>query len=136
MQIKDRHNGNILIDNEGHVAHIDFGFIFDWSPGRDMRFESANFKLTSEMIKVLGGDEKSEAYNLFVNLTIKGFLAIREYYDVIIATIYPMFHSGQPCFKVWSMDVWFCDAKLLGSCCCRGSDWSSTRATRQNISRK
>ena len=105
LQIKDRHNGNILIDNEGHVAHIDFGFIFDWSPGRDMRFESANFKLTSEMIKVLGGDEKSEAYNLFVNLTIKGFLAIREYFDVIIATIYPMFHSGQPCFKVWSMDV-------------------------------
>ncbi len=105
LQIKDRHNGNILIDNEGHIAHIDFGFIFDWSPGRDMRFESANFKLTSEMVKVLGGDEKSEPYNLFVNLTVKGFLAIREYYDVIIATVYPMFHSGQPCFKVWSMDV-------------------------------
>jgi len=107
VQIKDRHNGNILIDNQGHIAHIDFGFIFDWSPGRDMRFESANFKLTAEMIRILGGDEKSEAYNLFVNLTIRGFLAIREYYDVIIATVYPMFHSGLPCFKLKSMQVFF-----------------------------
>eukprot|EP00826_Nyctotherus_ovalis_P027569 TRINITY_DN2154_c0_g3_i6.p1 TRINITY_DN2154_c0_g3~~TRINITY_DN2154_c0_g3_i6.p1 ORF type:complete len:108 (+),score=26.67 TRINITY_DN2154_c0_g3_i6:530-853(+) len=68
-----------------------------------MRFESANFKLTTEMIKILGGDTKSEPYSLFVNLTIRGFLAIREYYDVIIATVYPMFHSGLPCFKKKSM---------------------------------
>ena len=52
LAVKDRHNGNILIDDSGAVVHIDFGFFLSNSPGSNMGFEAAPFKLTREMIDV------------------------------------------------------------------------------------
>lgn len=54
LQLKDRHNGNVLIDSEGHIIHIDFGFMLSNSPGA-VGFEAAPFKLTHEYVDVLGG---------------------------------------------------------------------------------
>lgn len=68
FNIKDRHNGNILLDNKGHMIHIDFGFIFSNSPG-GINFESAPFKLTKEYVEVLGGPE-SEMFDYFKSLLV------------------------------------------------------------------
>jgi phosphatidylinositol 4-kinase B len=75
LQIKDRHNGNILIDIEGHIIHIDFGFLLSNAPGKGIKFEQAPFKLTQEMVEVLGGIG-SKRFNLFRELMRLGFMAI------------------------------------------------------------
>ena len=54
LQIKDRHNGNILIDSQGHLVHIDFGFMLQNSPG-GVNFERAPFKLTADYVDLLDG---------------------------------------------------------------------------------
>lgn len=98
LQIKDRHNGNILIDKVGHLIHIDFGFIFDISPAGNLRFEKPGFKLTLEMVKIMGGKD-TEAYNYFVELAIRGFLAARDNIDKLIDPVVLMFNSGLECFR-------------------------------------
>ena len=98
LQIKDRHNGNILIDKKGHLIHIDFGFIFDISPGGNMKFEKAEFKLTKEMIQIMGGNN-SEAYKTFVDLTVKAFLACRDNMNKLLDPVVLMFSSGLDCFR-------------------------------------
>jgi phosphatidylinositol 4-kinase A len=103
LQIKDRHNGNIMIDDWGHIIHIDFGFIFDWSPGKDMRFESADFKLTKEFIDIMGGTMNAEAYQLFVTKAVQAYLSIREHYMEFRNLILLMYYSGFPCFKEQSL---------------------------------
>lgn len=98
LQIKDRHNGNIMLDNEGHIIHIDFGFLLSNSPG-SVGFEAAPFKLTMEYIDVLGGAE-SRYYKLFKALCKDAFLAVRKESDQIVKLVEMMLKdSSLPCFK-------------------------------------
>jgi phosphatidylinositol 4-kinase B len=76
LQIKDRHNGNIMIDSDGHVVHIDFGFILGIAPGGRFSLETAPFKLTAEMVEAMGGTQ-SEYFKAYVILLIQGFLALQ-----------------------------------------------------------
>ncbi|CCK72077.1 1-phosphatidylinositol 4-kinase STT4 KNAG_0I02930 [Huiozyma naganishii CBS 8797] len=98
LQFKDRHNGNIMYDDQGHCLHIDFGFIFDIVPG-GVKFEAVPFKLTREMVKVMGGSSETAAFADFEELCIKSYLAARAHMDFIIECITPMLDSGLPCFK-------------------------------------
>lgn len=98
LQIKDRHNGNIMIDSEGHLVHIDFGFLLSNSPG-SVGFEAAPFKLTSEYIELLGGVGSPQYLN-FVETCKQCFLALRDEHDQIISIVELMQKdSNLPCFN-------------------------------------
>ncbi|KAF6814556.1 phosphatidylinositol 3-kinase 3 [Colletotrichum sojae] len=98
LQFKDRHNGNIMIDDAGHILHIDFGFCFDIAPG-GIKFERAPFKLTTEMLAVMGGNPHHQAFKWFEELCVKAFLASRQHCDKLSQIVLLMMDSGLPCFK-------------------------------------
>ena len=86
LQIKDRHNGNILIDNEGHLTHIDFGFLLSNAPGKGLKFENAPFKLSNDMVDCLGGTH-GHYFDIFRNLLKRGFLAVYKHRQKIIILV-------------------------------------------------
>ncbi|KRZ83239.1 Phosphatidylinositol 4-kinase beta [Trichinella sp. T8] len=98
IQVKDRHNSNILLDTEGHIIHIDFGFILSSSP-KNLGFESSPFKLTDEIIEVMGGCE-SEMFHYFKILMLQGLIAARKHHDRILSLVETMLSGSQlPCFR-------------------------------------
>jgi phosphatidylinositol 4-kinase len=101
LQIKDRHNGNILLREDGRLIHIDFNFMLSTSPG-GINFESSPFKLTKEYLELMDSDADgvaSEAFNYYKVLCIQGYLACRKHAERILLLVEMMAHSGCPCFK-------------------------------------
>ena len=99
LQIKDRHNGNILINNEGYLIQIDFGFFLSNAPGGE--FEKAPFKLTDEVIEVIGGIN-SKYFQIFRKLMWKGMLAIAKHYEkimILVEMMYCGYGKKLECFK-------------------------------------
>ncbi|XP_014205951.1 phosphatidylinositol 4-kinase beta [Copidosoma floridanum] len=98
IQVKDRHNGNILLHSNGHLIHIDFGFILSTSP-KNLGFETSPFKLTPEFVEVMGGNQ-SKMYEEFKTLILQGLIAARKHMDKIVNLVEIMISGSQlPCFR-------------------------------------
>lgn len=97
LQIKDRHNGNILIDKQGHLMHIDFGFMLSNSPG-SLGFEMAPFKLSQDYVDILGGLQSSKFLE-FRTLLKQLFRDVRQHAERIV-TLVELMQTGSklPCF--------------------------------------
>jgi len=102
LQIKDRHNGNIMIDSSGRLIHIDYGFMLSSSPGGNIGFETSPFKFQEDFITLLGGEEQeSEHYAYFQLLMIRGFLESRKHVRKFVTLVEIMYRgSTMECFQL------------------------------------
>jgi len=98
LQVKDRHNGNLMLGREGRIIHIDFGFILAHSPGGNIGFESAPFKLNEEMVQIMGGED-SAPFAKFQLLVIRGYLEARKHAHKLILLLEILSkESRMPCW--------------------------------------
>jgi phosphatidylinositol 4-kinase len=101
LGLKDRHNGNIMIDTRGHLIFIDFGFALGMAPGHEFSMERAPFKLTKEYVEVMGG-VRSGCYKEFERLFVAGFAECRGNSQIALGLVeIMMFQSNYPCFSGW-----------------------------------
>eukprot|EP00300_Choanocystis_sp_HF-7_P019320 c20302_g1_i2.p1 GENE.c20302_g1_i2~~c20302_g1_i2.p1 ORF type:complete len:477 (+),score=127.91 c20302_g1_i2:175-1605(+) len=76
LGIGDRHLDNLLLCHDGHLFHIDFGFLF----GRDPKPLPPAMKIRSEMVAVMG----PEGYNQFKALCCTAFSKLRHSANLIV----------------------------------------------------
>jgi phosphatidylinositol 4-kinase len=67
------------LDQFGRIVHIDFGFLLS----RTVPFEKAPFKLSPELIEVMGGHD-SPCFRYFCALAVQTYLAVRKQYRKIV----------------------------------------------------
>jgi phosphatidylinositol 4-kinase B len=70
---------------------------FTNSPGGNINFEAAPFKLTQEFVQVMGGP-RSSLFNTFRKLCVQAFLAARKYRERILLLV-EMMLSGNADLK-------------------------------------
>ena len=101
LGIGDRHNDNIMIQQSGHLFHIDFAHFL----GNIMKFagikrERAPFVLTPEFAFVITGaqekPEKSKAFAHFIQLACTAYNLVRQNASKFIALFQMMLSTGIP----------------------------------------
>ncbi|RLN94396.1 hypothetical protein BBJ28_00013147 [Nothophytophthora sp. Chile5] len=89
LGIGDRHLDNLMMKTEGHLFHIDFGFVF----GADPKPYPPPFKLTKEMVEGMGGPT-SEHYQKFTTYCCQAYNWLRKSADLILNLLSLMADSG------------------------------------------
>ncbi|KAF4668605.1 Serine arginine-rich splicing factor 2 [Perkinsus chesapeaki] len=82
LGIGDRHLDNLMVDDEGHMFHVDFGYIF----GRDPKPLPPPMKLCKEMVEGMGGQD-SQYFRLFRQYCYSAYRILRTNSKLILSLV-------------------------------------------------
>lgn len=91
LGVGDRHLDNVLLTTDGHLFHIDFGFIFGYDP----KPSPPPMKFTKEMIEAMGGSQ-SKSYLEFRKFCCLAFNILRKHSNLILNLLSLMGDAGIP----------------------------------------
>ena len=97
LGVGDRHLDNIMLLPDGHMFHIDFGFVF----GRDPKPLPPPFRFTKEMAEVLGGTE-GEMFQQFKSLACQAYNWLRKSANLILNLLELMVDARIPDLSVYT----------------------------------
>jgi len=72
MGLGDRHLENILVTNNAHLVHVDFGYIL----GEDPKHIPTTMRITDDMVDAMGG-RQSDTFKSFVTITKQAYATMR-----------------------------------------------------------
>ncbi len=83
LGVGDRHSDNIMVTEEGHVFHIDFGhFLGNFKKKLGVKRERTPFVFSPEMYHVVAGEEantRAEQYARFEGICCHAFNVLRRH---------------------------------------------------------
>eukprot|EP01091_Cochliopodium_minus_P003617 TRINITY_DN13603_c0_g1_i1.p1 TRINITY_DN13603_c0_g1~~TRINITY_DN13603_c0_g1_i1.p1 ORF type:complete len:350 (+),score=108.32 TRINITY_DN13603_c0_g1_i1:330-1379(+) len=89
LGIGDRHFDNLLLNEDGRLFHVDFGFIL----GKDPKPFPPPIRINKEMIEGMGGLE-SEEYKIFLLYAVRVYNVLRKHSHFIINLFTLMVDGG------------------------------------------
>lgn len=96
LGIGDRHNGNVMIREDGTLFHIDFGHVLgNFKEKYGIRRERVPFVFTPEMVYVMG-DKNDLFYAQFVEMCTTAYNLLRSSAALFMNLFAMMMSSGMP----------------------------------------
>ena len=92
LAIGDRHLENLMVQDSGHLFHIDFGYILGKNPPNKDRWVPP-IRINEPMVKGMGGID-SKGYAEFKQKTIDAIIHLRNYRQLILNILLLMTNAG------------------------------------------